>query len=476
MGIGQALFLKLPVGVEALGVFLQVVHHGVAHSVGKGGLFPPQDLIGQPVPLKGPAEQILPLAVGVYLFRGVNAHDVADKVQIPKGNPGLQTVHRNAAVCPEHIVHKQLPEPLLGFPLERLRVRGEVRVLIAEQLIGDFAGQQHPDIRLLVDGLADQIHPHGGPDGGDVKGAQQGHHLLQAAEDDFPVDNDLRVVGVEVIRRLPGVFQVDGVLAHADGKGADGLVQFLCGNGADQGGIQAAGEQEAHRGVGVHALFHPGHQLFPNPGGDGVQIVPAILGDGGNVLIADEQPVAIKGADGERLDLGAQAHQVFCFAGEGDAAGVGVAVKHGADADGISGGNQPLLFGIIEHQGKLRVQMAEHIQAVFVIQREEQLAVGAGAERIALGLQFLFLPAEAVQLPVADQGVAAPGKGLHPLGGQAHNGQPSEAQIAELRFQHPMVVGAPGIGAQQIAFKLGGGDVLARITHKTTHDQNRPFL
>ena len=48
---------------------------------------------------------------------------------------------------------------------------GEVRVLVAEELVADLTGQQHPDVRIPVDGLAAQVHAHAGPDGGDVPGA-----------------------------------------------------------------------------------------------------------------------------------------------------------------------------------------------------------------------------------------------------------------------------------------------------------------
>ena len=72
--------------------------------------------------------------------------------------------------------------PLFGLLLERLGGGGEVRVLVAEQLVGDLAGQQHPDVGVLVDGLAAQVHAHAGPDGGDVVGAQQGDDLLQRVQ------------------------------------------------------------------------------------------------------------------------------------------------------------------------------------------------------------------------------------------------------------------------------------------------------
>ena len=63
--------------------------------------------------------------------------------------------------------------------LEGVGGGGEVGVLVAEQLVGNFAGQQHADVGLLVDGLAQQVHAHAGTDGGDVPGAQQPDDLFQ---------------------------------------------------------------------------------------------------------------------------------------------------------------------------------------------------------------------------------------------------------------------------------------------------------
>ena len=62
----------------------------------------------------------------------------------------------------------QLPNPLLTLRLERRRRGGEIRVLIPKQLVADLARQQHPDVALLMDGPAEEIHAHAGPDGGDV--------------------------------------------------------------------------------------------------------------------------------------------------------------------------------------------------------------------------------------------------------------------------------------------------------------------
>ena len=207
----------------------------MAHGVGEGGLLAPQNVVGQQaVLLKGVAQQVLTHVIGVQLQLGVDAHDVLHEVQVAEGNPGLQGVDGDAAVGPEHIVHVKLVDPLLGLVLERLGAGSEVGVLVAEQLVGNLAGQQHPDVGLLVDGLAAQIHAHAGPDGGDVPGAQHGDDLLQGVQHLLAGHKDLGVVGADVVGNFTGVLQVDGVLIHTDGESPDFLPQHDGADGAYQ--------------------------------------------------------------------------------------------------------------------------------------------------------------------------------------------------------------------------------------------------
>ena len=171
---------------------------------------------------------------------------------------------------------------------------------------------------------------------------QHGHHVGQSPDHGVPVDDDLGVVGVEIVGNLAGVFQVDGVHVHADGKGADGLFQLPGRNGADQAGIQPAGEQKAQRRIGVQPLVHAGHQLFADVCQDGGHIVVAAGGHIGNVAVAHELAVAVVAADGERVYFLDQPHQVFGFRREGDGPRRAVPVEQRPDADGVTGGDQLL--------------------------------------------------------------------------------------------------------------------------------------
>ena len=113
--------------------------------------------------------------------------------------------------------------------------------------------------------------------------------------------------------------------------------------------------------------------------------------------------------------------------------------------------------------------MLEHIQAVFVVERQDDLAVGVGLKGIALGFQFGFDGAEAVQLAVAGHAVRTAEEGLHALGRQAHNGETAKAQQAELSLGHTLVVRPAAGGTQQILRKRFLGQIMPGITHNAAH-------
>ena len=285
----------------------------------------------------------------------------------------------------------------------------------------------------------------------------------------LPGDDDLVVLAAQIFGGLAGVFQVDGVGVHPDGKGADGPAQLAGRDGAHQGRVQPARQQEAHRRVGVQALFHPGDQLFPDVAQHSLHPIGVGRGHVGDVLVADEPPVAVIAAGGERADVLAPTHQVLQLAGKGDlVAGLGIAVEQRPDADGVPRGDQPVLAGIVEDERELGVQVAEHIQPVLVVQGQQNFAVAARLELVPRPLEDGLFKPEAVQLPVADHAVRPAGKGLHPVRRQPHDGQPPKAHQATL--DHPLVVGAAADGPQQVFLEFGGGQVVPGVTHDTAHN------
>ena len=273
-GILLPLFLVLLVGVQAFGVFLEIVHHRVTDGVGEGGLLPPEDILGQDaVGGERLAQQVLAHVVAVDLELGINAHDVLDEIEVAERHACLDGVDRDAAVGAEHVVHIQLVHALFRLLLEGLGRGREVRVLVAEELVGDLACHKHAHVGLLVDGLAAQVHAHARADGGDVVSAEHGNDLFERGEHLLARHDDLGVLGADEVGDLAGVLEVDGVKVHADGKGADPLAEELGGDGTDKAGIQTAGEQEAERRVGVEPLFHARDELLTDLFAYSVQIV-----------------------------------------------------------------------------------------------------------------------------------------------------------------------------------------------------------
>ena len=444
------------------------------HRVAERGLLPPEDLLRQDVIVgKRLTDQVFAHVMAVHFQRRVNGHGVAHKGQIAEGHPGLQRVDGDASIRPQHVVHVQLPDALFRLMLERGRVRREIGVLVAEQLVGNFAGQQHPNVRVLVDVLAHQIHADAGPDSGDVIGAQQRHHRLQRFQYVLFGDDDFRVVAADEIRHLAGVFQVDGVHVHADGKGAQRLFQLAGGDGAHQRAVQPAAEQEAQRRVRIQPFFHAcGQQIVQAPA-DGIFLRHQVLIHPGRVGVADERAARPVAARREGQDRLAQAHQHLGLAGKNHGAVCQRAVIQRADADGIPGGNELAGFPIVQDQGELCVQHLEHFQTIFFVQGQQNLAVGI-ALKCVLFFQPFFQRPETVQLAVADHAASIPFKGLHARLVQAHNGQPVEAQIAAGDLRHPGHIRPPGQGTVKMFLQRLYRDRLAFHTKNRTHKKAPP--
>ena len=113
--------------------------------------------------------------------------------------------------------------------------------------------------------------------------------------------------------------------------------------------------------------------------------------------------------------------------------------------------------------------MAEHIQTVLVIQRQQDLAVAVGGKLVAPALQDLLLKTEAVELTVADHAVGTAVEGLHPLRGQAHDGKAAKAHQTKRPFHHTLVVRAAHDRAQQVFLEFGDTQIVPGIAHNTTH-------
>ena len=124
----------------------------------------------------------------------------------------------------------------------------------------------------------------------------------------------------------------------------------------------------------------------------------------------------------------AEAFQVLRLAGKGDAPVGKIAVIERPDPDGIPGSDQPSALPIKQDQSKLRVQLLKHAEPVFLIQRQQQLAVRVAAEDVALCLQLAAHGTPAIELAVAHELAFAQRERLHALVVQAHDGETMKAE------------------------------------------------
>ena len=202
----------------------------------------------------------------------------------------------------------------------------------------------------------------------------------------------------------------------------------------------------------------------------------------GEVEIAHEPAVLIvmPGREGQDLPLD-DGDEVLRLARKGDLAVRHVPVVERADADGIARGDIGTGLCVIDNTGKLRIQAGEHIRAVQLIEGQQDLAVGIGDEGIAHLLQLAPDLAEAVQLAVAHDKVAAAVERLHTRRVQAHDREAVKADIALLRLRKIAHIRPARNGAVKRQFRLRRRDALSRQNIDRTHKippwtKKRPYV
>ena len=234
------------------------------------------------------------------------------------------------------------------------------------------------------------------------------------------------MVAADVVGDFLCVFEVNSVLAHAYCKGAYRLFALSCRYGADEGGIESAGEQEADLCVRNESLVNAGDELFADVFANCLKVVMADFVNRRYVAVLDKLAVFIvPGREGHNMP--AHSDEVLRLAREHDNTFFIVAVVERADAYRVSCGDIFFLFAVVDNQRKLGIEHLEHIHAVFAVEREKYLAVGAAFECIFLR-KLLFYLLVAVYLAVADDIAAVQFKRLHSVGGQSHYSKAVEAE------------------------------------------------
>ena len=445
MRIFLFLLFKFFVGVKCVRVVNDVVAERVADGIGECGLLAHQNIVrNESILLKGMAEKIFADAVLVEFFLRVDVHYIIDKVKVAERDSGFQGVHGDAAVRAENIVHVELTDALLGFLLEFRGIRSKVGVLVAEQLIGNLSGEKNADVGVLVNPFADEIHTDRCADRGDVIGAESFDDVSERCDDFISCHDDFMMVRVNVIGNLTCVLEVDGVDVHTDGESLKRLVQNFSGSTAYERGIKTAGEKEADWCIRVETFVDAGHETVVDFLRNGIHIVMSIIGNIAHVAIADEPSVFIIMSRRKWLYSVADADKVLRFGCEDDHAVFIISVIKRADSDRVAGRDVLILFCVVDDEGELGIEHAEHGDTDLFIERQQDLTVRVALKGVAADLQIITERAEAVDFAVADDCASFPGERLHAGSGKTHDGETVEAHVSIACIYDPGIIRTSG--------------------------------
>ena len=354
--------------------------------------------------------------------------------------------------------------------------------IAAEQLVRPLAGQHH--LHVLCRQLGQEVQRHGGQVGVGLVGV-----ILDGGQ------------GVEKLLRRDGLGDVAQAQLLTQGLGLPRLVEIFVGKahgvglvrpgqGGDDAGVDAAGQEGAHLhvadlvgldglGDNLPDLGRPplqGHGL----GVEGEAVVGGELGVPVPVeeIVAGEQAVhplekgLVEGGilEGE-VELQSVGVELLLEARVGQEALAlraeekqfpHLGVVEGLDAEGIPGAEQLLFLPVPDDEGKHTPQLLQHPRPPLHVAVEHHLGVAVGAEAVALGNQLLPQLPEVVGLAVVGDDVSPVGAedGLLPLL-QVEDGQAAVGDAAMLVGVLPLAVGAPvadGVAhGPQGRFVRGGG-------------------
>ena len=198
---------------------------------------------------------------------------------------------------------------------------------------------------------------------------------LQCSDHIVPCDDDLMVIAVDIVRDLAGIFQIDGIHIHSDGKCLQRPAQHLCRGSADQGRIQAARQQEADWRVRVKALGDPPQKTVVDLPADLLHIILHVMVRLRRIMVADKCAVLIIMSRRERAYLPADRHQHLRLGGKYDRAVFIISVVQRPDPDGVARRDEGTFLRVIEDQGEFRIKKREHAASQPLVQRQQDLAV-----------------------------------------------------------------------------------------------------
>lgn len=285
------------------------------------------------------------------------------------------------------------------------------------------------------------------------------------------------MLAADVVGHYFGVLGVYGAVLDAHGESAYGLAEVARGDGADEAGVQTAGEEEAHRHVALQPLDHTGREQLVDLAADGRLIVMTIaIGRERHVGVADELLAIVDVTRGEWHDRLTDARESLHLGGETYVALGRVAIEHSADSNGVPGGEELVMGLVIYDHGELTVQLARHLQQSLVRQeRDDALAVAAALERVG---RISLTERRAVEnLAVAGEIDVARDERLIPGVGDVHYAEAVESHPAARQILLQSVVRPPVLdGVSLVAEPELGGQIAARVYCESTHDLLYLFL
>lgn len=230
-----------------------------------------------------------------------------------------------------------------------------------------------------------------------------------------------------------------------------------------------AGEQEADLGVRNEPFVNARYELFADVFANRLEVVMADLVDRRYVAVLHKFAVLVIMSGREGHNAPAHPDEVFRLACEHDNALFVIAVVERADTYRVSRGDVLFRLAVIDDERKLGVEHFEHIRAVFAVEREKYLTVGAAFKCIFLR-ELLFYLLVAVNLAVADDIAAVQLERLHPVGRQSHYRKAVEAEKALAGVYYSAVVRASRNGLVKALFKSRKGGAAVAVTHYRTHN------
>ena len=129
----------------------------------------------------------------------------------------------------------------------------------------------------------------------------------------------------------------------------------------------------------------------------------------------------------------AYAHQVLGLTGKRPFTVFEPPIIQRPDTDRVACRDQFALYSVPEEQSELRIQSLEHLNPVFMVQRQQDLTVRIACERVFSG-QLILQLLKTIDLTITDTSLFIKPERLHALGSEFHDRQSLKADQSIRHF------------------------------------------